>query len=248
VGPAVGGVILIALGPAPGIMLNTVFYLPLVLWLIKAPYGPRFRAGAPAPRRAVRGFGDIIQTMRDIKGFPVIVSMILLAGAASFFVGNAYSSQMPGFASDLGHGDPGITYSLLLAADAAGGLLGGIVLEGRGWLPPRPRTAIVLAMLWCGALAIFSLAKSYPLALGFLFAAGFLELSFNAMAQSLVQLNAPPDKRGRVIGLFNMSSLGLRAFSGISVGLMGSLIGVHWSLAASALATMAISAALLALP
>ncbi len=47
--------------------------------------------------------------------------MMLLAGAASFFVGNAYSSQMPGFAADLGHGDPGVSYSMLLAADAAGG-------------------------------------------------------------------------------------------------------------------------------
>jgi len=248
VGPAVGGVILLALGPAPGIMLNTVFYLPLVLWLVNAPYGPRYRLGKPAPRRAVRGLGDIVQTMRDIRVHSVIVSMTLLAGAASFFVGNAYSSQMPGFANDLGHGDPGLSYSLLLAADAAGGLLGGIMLEARGLLPPRPRTAIVLAMLWCVALAVFSLAKSYLLAVGFLFAAGFLELSFNAMAQTLVQMNAPPDKRGRVIGLFNMSSLGLRAFSGVSVGLFGSLIGVHWSLALSALATLAIAGGLLAFP
>jgi MFS family permease len=240
-GPAVGAAILLAFGAAPGIMLNTLFYLPLVLWLVNAPYGPRYREGQPAPRRAVRGLGDIVQ-------HSVIVSMTLLAGAASFFVGNAYSSQMPGFANDLGHGDPGLSYSMLLAADAAGGLLAGVVLEGRGLLPPRPRTAIVLAMLWCAALAIFSLAKSYPLALGFLFAAGFLELSFNAMAQSLVQLNAPLDSRGRVIGLFNMSSLGLRAFSGISVGLLGSLIGVHWSLALSALVTLAIAGGLLALP
>jgi uncharacterized protein involved in response to NO len=136
----------------------------------------------------------------------------------------------------------------LLAADAAGGFLGGVVLEGGGLLPPRPRTAIVLAILWCAALAVFSLANSYWLALGFLFAAGFLELSFNAMAQSLVQMDAPPDKRGRVIGLFNMASLGLRAFSGVSVGLLGSLIGVHWSLALSALATLAVASALLALP
>jgi len=174
--------------------------------------------------------------------------MTLLAGAASFFVGNAYHSQMPGFANDLGHGDPGLTYSLLLAADAAGGLLGGMILEGGGLLPPRSRTAIVLAILWSAALATFSLAKSYSLALALLFVAGFLELSFNAMAQSLVQMGAPPDKRGRVIGLFNMASLGLRAFSGISVGLLGSLIGVHWSLALSALATLAIAGALLALP
>jgi MFS family permease len=248
VGPAVGGAILLALGPAHGIMLNTIFYLPLVLWLVKAPYGPRFRAGGPGPRRAVRGFRDIVQTMRDVGHQPVIVSMILLAGAASFFVGNAYSSQMPGFAADLGHGDPGVSYSLLLAADAAGGLLAGLALEAGGLLPPRPRTAIVLALLWCAALAIFALSSNYVLALAFLLAAGFLELSFNAMAQSLVQLNAPPDKRGRVIGLFNMASLGLRAFSGISVGVIGSLIGIHWSLALSALATMIVAGGLLALP
>ena len=248
IGPAVGGAILLLLGPAPGILLNTVFYLPLVLWLVSAPYGPRFRAGAPPPRRAVRGFGDIVQTMRDIKDHSVIVSMTLLAGAASFFVGNAYGAQMPAFANDLGHGDPGLSYSMLLAADAGGALLGGIVLEGGRLLPPRPRTAIVLAMLWCAALAIFALANNYVLALGFLFVAGFLELSFNAMAQSLVQLNAPLDKRGRVIGLFNMASLGLRAFSGISVGLLGSFVGVHWSLGLSALATLAVATALLALP
>jgi MFS family permease len=246
VGPAVGGAILLALGPAHGIMLNTVFYLPLVLWLVKAPYGPRFRAGAPPPRRAVRGLADIVHTMRDVKPHAVIVSMTLLAGAASFFVGNAYSSQMPGFAADLGHGDPGVSYSVFLAADAAGGLLAGLALESGGLLPPRPRTAIMLALLWGSALTVFALSRSYALALCFLFAAGFLELSFNAMAQSLVQLNAPLDMRGRVIGLFNMASLGLRAFSGISVGVLGSLIGIHWSLALSALAAVTVAGGLLA--
>ena len=89
-------------------------------------------------------------------------------------------------------------------------------------------------------------AGFFGLALAFLFTAGFLELFFNAMAQSLVQLNAPLDMRGRVIGLFNMASLGLRAFSGISVGLLGSAIGIHWSLGLSALAAMAVAGVLLA--
>ena len=248
VGPAIGGVIMLALGPAHGILLNTVFYLPLVLWLIKAPYGPRFRKDAPRPHRAVRGFADIVHTIRDIAEHPVIISMTLLAGLSSFFVGNAYSAQMPGFAQDLGHGDPGVSYSMLLAADAAGAMLAGFALEGRGWLPPNPRTAITLAMLWCGALTAFAFAPSYPVALAFLFAAGFCELSFNAMAQTLVQVHAPATMRGRVIGLFNMASLGLRAFSGVSVGLVGSLIGVHWSLALSALVMLAVASALLALP
>jgi MFS family permease len=248
VGPAVGGAMMLVLGPSHGILLNTLFYLPLILWLVNAPYGPRVRVGVPPPHRAVRGFADIVHAIRDIAEHPVVISMTLLAGCSSFFVGNAYSPQMPSFAQDLGHGDPGVSYSMLLAADAAGALLAGVVLEGRGLLPPQARTAIVLAMLWCVSLTGFALATSYLLALALLFGAGFFELSFNAMAQTLVQLHAPVGMRGRVIGLFNMASLGLRAFSGISVGLLGSFIGVHWSLAMSAAFMLAIAAGLLALP
>ena len=39
-----------------------------------------------------------------------------------------------------------------------------------------------------------------------------------------------------MIGLFGMASLGTRTFSGVTVGLGGSLIGIHWSLALSAAA------------
>ena len=46
--------------------------------------------------------------------------------------------------------------------------------------------------------------------------------------------DAPSTTRGRVIGLFSMSALGLRAFSGVTVGLFGSLIGIHLSLALAA--------------
>jgi hypothetical protein len=245
VGPAVGGAMLLGLGPAHGILLNTVYYLPLLLWLWKAPYGPRFRVGLPTPRRAVRGLADIVQTMRDIAGQPVIVSMTLLAGAASFFIGNSYQAQMPNFAQDLGHGDPGTAYSMLLAADAAGALIAGFVLESSGLLRAKARTALILAMVWCAALASFAMARNYVLALGLLFIAGFFELSFSSMAQTLVQINAPATIRGRVIGLFNMSALGMRAFSGITVGLAGSLVGVHASLATSATVMLVLTAVLL---
>jgi hypothetical protein len=66
------------------------------------------------------------------------------------------------------------------------------------------------------------------------------------MGQTLVQINAPAEIRGRVIGLYSMSSLGLRAFSGVTVGILGSLIGIHWSLALSAMALLAITIGLLA--
>jgi MFS family permease len=137
---------------------------------------------------------------------------------------------MPAFGRDLGHGNPGVSYSTLLGADAAGALTAGLALESRGLLQPNPRTAFILAMLWCCALTAFALSSSYLLALVLLFAAGFLELSFNSMAQSLVQLHAPAAIRGRVIGLYSVAALGLRTVSGVTIGIAGGFIGIHTSL------------------
>jgi hypothetical protein len=51
-----------------------------------------------------------------------------------------------------------------------------------------------------------------------LFIAGFVELSFDSMAQALVQLIAPAPIRGRVIGVFSMAASGMRTFSGLKGG------------------------------
>ena len=243
-GPAVGNGLMLLLGPSLGIICNALIYLPLFLWLWRAPYGPRFRRLAARPRTAVRGLGDAIGTLRSMRGNHVILTMTILAGAASFFVGTAYQAQMPNFATDLGHGNAGLSYAALAAADAAGGLCAAVILESRGLLLPRVPTALALCMLWCAALATFALTHSYTLSLTALFCAGFLELSFSAMAQTLVQLNAPVALRGHVIGVFVMASLGLRFVSGFTVGVMGAVVGVHASLALSAAALFVVIALL----
>jgi MFS family permease len=247
VGPGVGSIVMLTVGPTRGIFLNTVFYLPLFFWLVGAPYGRHFRKDRPPPRRAVRGVADIVQTIGEVSTMPVLASMMVLAGAASFFIGNSYQAQMPGFAHDLGHGDPGTAYTMLLGADATGALLAGVLLESLGGIfKIRPASATILAMAWAAALFGFALMRSYPLALAFLFLAGFCELSFSSMVQTLVQMNAPEATRGRVLGLYNMAAAGLRAFSGVTVGLVGSVASVHASLAIAAASFVSVGTLLLA--
>jgi MFS family permease len=247
IGPVVGNGIMLLLGPTRGIFVNAAFYLPLLLWLVRAPYGRHFRGQAAGPKRAVRGLADILATARDIRGVPAIGAMVVLTGMASFFVGNSYQAQMPGFAHDLRHGNPGVAYSLLLGADALGALCAGFLLESRGgWLRTQASSAERIALLWGAALLAFSFARTYFMALPFLFLAGFFELSFSSMAQALVQIHAPETIRGRVLGLFAMSSSGLRTFSGLTVGIAGSIVTIHASLAASSIAFMIVVAILMA--
>ncbi len=243
-GPAIGGAMLVGLGPEIAIFLNILFYLPLTLWLVKAPYGPKFRTEQEPPR-PIRGLADIVSAMKDVGANRTVVAMIGLAGFASLLIGNAHQAQMPEFAQDLGYGGAGIHYSLLLAANAAGALAAGVLLEAGGLLAAKPRSAFFLVMAWCLAMTGFATATSYWLALLLLFVAGFVNLAFTAMTQTLVQLSAPQATRGRVIGVYNMASNGLRAFSGLTVGVGGEFIGIHWSLALSAVALFVVTAGLL---
>src|SRR6185503_18514303 len=100
---------------------------------------------------------------------------------------------------------------------------------------------------WGFVMTAFAFSNSYALSVVLLFAAGLLDLTFTSMGQSLIQLESPSQLRGRVIGLYQTCSQGLRAFSGVTVGAGGELIGVHWSLALSVMIMLAAMFVLLAL-
>jgi MFS family permease len=236
---------MLVFSPWVGLVVNTLIYLPLTIWLLTVPYTGHSREGAAPARRAI-GWGDAFEVVREISSNRPIIAMVALGGCVSFFVGTAFQATMPEFAHDLGTGKADFAYSALLAANAAGAVVGGFLLEGRAWLPPKEKTAFISAILWCVAIASFALSTHYYLSLSLLFVAGVLNLTFSSMAQTIVQLRSPAELRGRVIGLYSMASMGFKAFSGLTVGVAGGLIGVHWSLALSAMVLMTITIVLFA--
>ena len=235
-GPAIGGGLMLLLGPATAITVNAIIYLPLVIWLWKAPYGPAFRKSKRKPvAKTVGGFSEIITTYKSISRNKSIISMTLLIGCVSFFVGNAYQAQMPQFTLSLIPRDNGFYYSILLIASGIGAMSAGIILETKNILAPKTSSVFYLVFLWCLAIVVFAISKNIYISITILFIIGFFELTYNSMAQTIVQLNAPPEIRGRVVGLFNMSFLGLKTFSGVTTGFIGSAIGIHWALGLSAI-------------
>jgi MFS family permease len=246
-GPAIGGATMLLFGPPVGLFINTFMFVPALIFMFILPYTGHSRDEAGSARAPRLSFSGAIQLMRETSANPTILSMILLGGATSLLVGNAFQAQMPEFAHDLGHDRQDTAYTVLLAASAGGAVVGGLLLEGKGWLRANARNAAICSILWCVVIVAFAVSTSYPLSVVLLFCAGFLNLAFLSMAQTLVQLQAPAQLRGRLIGLFNTSNNGLKAFSGVTVGVVGGLIGIHWSLALSAMILLAVTVALFAL-
>ena len=245
-GPAIGGATMLLFGPPMGLFINVLMFVPMVIFMFVLPYTGHGRDEGMSGRAPRFSLSGAIQLMRETSANPTILSMILLGGATSLLVGNAFQAQMPEFAHDYGHSNQDVAYSVLLGANAAGAVIGGILLEGRGWLKPGARNAAVCSILWCLTIIGFAASQNYYLSVLLLFFAGFLSLAFMSMAQTLVQLQAPTQLRGRLIGLFNTSNNGLKAFSGVTVGVVGGLIGVHWSLALSSMILLAVTVALFA--
>jgi MFS family permease len=242
-GPALGGGLMLALGPAWGILVNVLLYVPFTIFLLTVAYtGHGRRVGEPP--RVRFGLGETWQLFRELRDRR-LVTMILLGGATSFLVGNAFQAQMPAYAHDLGADETGAWYSLLLAANAAGAIVATVALETFGVLRPTARAAILFAMGWALTIGLFPVATRYPVAVTLLVLAGMFNLAFTSMAQTLVQTLAPPPIRGRVIGLFNTAVLGLRAGSGVTVGVLGALTNVHASLELSAAVLVVVTLALL---
>jgi MFS family permease len=244
-GPGIGGALLLTLGPAYGLVANALLYLPMTIWLMRVPYTGHRRTGTLAQKPLA--LGEALTTLRRVSGHRGILVMIALAGLSSLLVGNAYQAQMPEFATAFTATQSELTYTVLLGASAAGAVLGGFALEASAFFrKPRERTAVLMALAWAVALLAFALVPVYPVAVAALFVAGMLDLGFTSMAQALVQLEAPPGERGRVVGLYSMSSNGLRIGGGVTVGIAGAAIGIHASLALSAAAFLVAGLALLA--
>jgi MFS family permease len=230
-GPVVGSALLFGLGPVHGIFANVLIYLPMTALMARTKFTGHLREGyVPRPRLTVLG---AVRVFRKVSKDSVIVAMLALAGLASFFVGAAIQTAMPAIAGT------GTVYSVLLFANGLGGVLGGLMLEGTGWLRPSVRTASWSTAVYGGSTALFAFCHNYIAAAFLLVVGGVAALANMSITQTVVQLRAPREERGQVIGLYGTSANGLRMGSGLTVGFLGAIAGLRWSLGVSAMALCA---------
>jgi MFS family permease len=233
-GPVVGSALLLGLGPVRGIFCNIAIYLPLTLLMARTKYTGHTRSGiVERPRVSALG---ALSVFREVRKDRVIVSMIVLAGLGSFFVGSALQTSMPSIATTMGGVSGGTAYGVLLFANGLGGVLGGLLLEGTGWLRLSVRAALWSTLVYGASSMLFAFSHQFAVAALLLVVGGVANLATMSITQTVVQMLAPREKRGQIVGLYGVGANGLRLGSGFTVGIFGAVVGLRVSLGLSAAA------------
>jgi hypothetical protein len=215
IGPATGGVLLATVGVAICFAVNAASYLPVLLVLMR--HRPREATG-PRPPAA-----RYLDGWRHVRDSPMIWSCILIALAAAMLFNLGIA--VPLLASRVFHLGGG-GYGAMMAAFGLGALPGAVVAATGGAAPTGPRVRVLTALTGLTVLATAAAPDTGVACVGIALS-GFLSIWLIALANTLVQLQAAPAVRGRVMGIWTMALPGSIPFTGLVTALVAQVAGAR---------------------
>lgn len=231
-GPALGGVLIVTVGIGFCFVLNAVSYVVFIVTLV-AMREDEFRPSKPASRQR----GQLIESLRYVMGDRVLSATLAVSAVFGLFV-YEFEVVLPLLAR-FTFGSDASTFGTLFAAMGFGAVIGGFIVAGRNSTDPRAMLvsafSVVAAMLVVAMTPELWMAHAAMVALG-VAVAGFLTLS-----NTVVQLQAVPEMRGRALGLRATAVLGVRPLGAPIVGWVGETVGPRWALVMGAGALLAVS-------
>ena len=226
--PAAAGALIATLGADVALWFCAAWYLPASWPLLRiedARRGPR-SAMTAAPAEIAHGF-------RYALASPALRALLLVTVLANIFAWPVIIGFLPVFAEEVFNvGAAGL--GLIVGVNGLGALLGALGIASRGDFRWKGMLYLVATVLLGVALAAFALSGGFALALLLVFIAGIGGSGFGVMQSTLTMLLAPPEARGRVLGVL-MISIGVLPGAMLVHGAVASSLGVVTTTAASGL-------------
>ncbi|MPZ88054.1 MAG: MFS transporter [Nitriliruptorales bacterium] len=229
VGPAIAGVLISIAGLAASFLINAVSYFAVVVALALMSTGD-LRPSA-APRRARGQLREGLRYVARTSELAAPLLLMTLAGMLAF----EFQVVLPLFARDTFGGGSEI-YGLMFSAMGIGAVLGGLIVAGS--LRATNTVLLVSALGFGGLVLIAAIAPTLTLALVALFGIGAASIAFRATANSMLQLRASPEMRGRVMALWGIAMMGTTPIGGPLIGRIAETAGPRFALGLGGVATM----------
>jgi predicted MFS family arabinose efflux permease len=192
VGPAAAGLLLAGAGIRFVYWLDVAgFVLCLLGVFLMSPQRPAHAGHAPGVRSVIEGF-------KYLRGRQAIQGAYLLDINAMVF--GMPRALFPALASTV-FGGGATTVGFLYAAPGAGALAGAVTTGWVGRIRRHGLAVIIAVMAWGLAITGFGLVRWLPAALVLLAVAGWADVISAVFRNTILQLSAPDDLRGRLQGV-----------------------------------------------
>ena len=226
IGPALGGVIIAAVGEGYCFLIDSISYVAVIASLLMM----RITVNPENVKRKSEGM--LVQLREGwsyVSQFTPVRNILILLAFVSL-VGFPYTVLMPVFATHILHGGPA-TLGILMAATGVGALAGAITLANRRSVLGLGRVIPQMAALFGAGLIGFALSRNIWISALLLVATGFGFITQLASSNTLMQTIVDDDKRGRLMSYYTMSFQGTAPFGSLLAGLMAHKLGAPATLA-----------------
>lgn len=229
VGPSIAGGIIYAFGVGPNFILNAVSYIAVIIVLLKLDM-TKLR---PATRIAAKK-GQLREGFRYVMShseLAIPLLMMVIVGTLAY----EFQISIPLLATATFHKGAG-SYAILTASLGFGAVIGGFL---------SAKYAKVSQQLLNTAAAIFGLmmlgmaaAPSYALELVVTAATGAISILFLSTANTLLQIKAREEMRGRVMALYGVAFLGSTPVGAPLIGFISQHFGGRSGILVGGVATI----------
>ncbi len=255
-GPAMAGLVVAATGEGPAFIINALTFLPVIISLLLMRDLPK---PSPLARHARTSLDHVVGGLRYVKTQPVLLLLISVV-AVSAFLSMPYNTLMPIFANQIlaSSAQPVVHFicdgptrifscqapealplGMLLTAVGIGAVIGALVVASMPENSHRGRWLTLGNLGFPVVLLATAVNGSFLVALVLMAAVGMMFVLQNALANTLIQITAPDEVRGRVMGLYTMVFQAFMRVGALQVGLMSDWLGAPFALGLSAVFSLA---------
>jgi MFS family permease len=219
VGPAVAGLLISTVGLGVPFLIDGLSYLAVIAALTAMRPEEMH-----AQRRTTRERGHLVAGLRYVWSTPELRRPLVVL-AIVFTVSFQFMVLVPLLAERVFDGDAG-TFGVLSAVAGVGSFAGAIVMANRNPRPTFLRLGAFTVAFGAGLLAVAA-APSLAVAIAVMVPLGFVSMTFMITGNTMLQLNAKPEARGRVMALYGAVFLGSTPLGSPIVGWFAEHVGVR---------------------
>lgn len=219
IGPALGGILISAVGIPWTFALNAVSFLAVIVGLL-------FMKAGRVPSKTNSGdyFSDMKAGISYIRHNATILSLLVLIGVVSLFLLN-FNVLIPSFAK-LSLGLTASGYGGLMSAMGVGAMAAGMLMSlGGRRLEPKPAYIYGAGFILSSSMILLGLQHSVILSGLLIMLCGFGMSAFATMCNTSVQMQASDDMRGRVMFAYNLVFVGSTPIGSLYVGQISDTFG-----------------------